>query len=140
MENRRKRWYDLFGLLPRNLGRLLLWLGLIPIAFIIVLLVYAWRADQYELDEVLAPLENCAAYDRNGQWIGTLTDHDRVYVARNELPDNLVNASLPGRTKPFRSRRNRVFLHHPLHLPEPDHAVLCAGGFHHHDAAGAELL
>ena len=56
MENRRKRWYDLFGLLPRNLGRLLLWLGLIPIAFIIVLLVYAWRADQYELDEVLAPL------------------------------------------------------------------------------------
>lgn len=47
---------------------------------------------QYELDEVLAPLENCAAYDRNGQWIGTLTDHDRVYVARNELPVNLVNA------------------------------------------------
>ena len=77
MENRRKRWYDLFGLLPRNLGRLLLWFSLIPIAFIIVLLVYAWRADQYELDEVLAPLENCAAYDRNGQWIGTLTDHDR---------------------------------------------------------------
>ena len=67
MENRRKRWYDLFGLLPRNLGRLLLWFSLIPIAFIIVLLVYAWRADQYELDEVLAPLENCAAYDRNGQ-------------------------------------------------------------------------
>lgn len=52
MENRRKRWYDLFGLLPRNLGRLLLWFSLIPIAFIIVLLVYAWRADQYELDEV----------------------------------------------------------------------------------------
>ena len=37
MENRRKRWYDLFGLLPRNLGRLLLWFSLIPIAFIIVL-------------------------------------------------------------------------------------------------------
>ncbi len=104
MENRRKRWYDLFGLLPRNLGRLLLWLGLIPIAFIIVLLVYAWRADQYELDEVLAPLENCAAYDRNGQWIGTLTDHDRVYVARNELPDNLVNA--------FIAREDEAFFDH----------------------------
>ena len=104
MENRRKRWYDLFGLLPRNLGRLLLWFSLIPIAFIIVLLVYAWRADQYELDEVLAPLENCAAYDRNGQWIGTLTDHDRVYVARNELPDNLVNA--------FVAREDEDFFEH----------------------------
>lgn len=83
------------------LGRLLLWLGLIPIAFIIVLLVYAWRADQYELDEVLAPLENCAAYDRNGQWIGTLTDHDRVYVARNELPDNLVNAFIAREDEAF---------------------------------------
>ena len=31
MENRRKRWYDLFGLLPRNLGRLLLWLG--PVSY-----------------------------------------------------------------------------------------------------------
>ena len=101
MENRRKRWYDLFGLLPRNLGRLLLWFSLIPIAFIIVLLVYAWRADQYELDEVLAPLENCAAYDRNGQWIGTLTDHDRVYVARNELPDNLVNAFIAREDEDF---------------------------------------
>lgn len=101
MENRRKRWYDLFGLLPRNLGRLLLWFSLIPIAFIIVLLVYAWRANQYELDEVLAPLENCAAYDRNGQWIGTLTDHDRVYVARNELPDNLVNAFIAREDEDF---------------------------------------
>ena len=101
MENRRKRWYDLFGLLPRNLGRLLLWFSLIPIAFIIVLLVYAWRADQYELDEVLAPLENCAAYDRNGQWIGTLTDHDRVYVARNELPYNLVNAFIAREDEDF---------------------------------------
>ena len=47
MENRRKRWYDLFGLLPRNLGRLLLWFSLIPIAFINVLLVNAWSSDQY---------------------------------------------------------------------------------------------
>lgn len=104
MENRRKRWYDLFGLLPRNLSRILLWLGLIPLAFVVILIVYAWRADQYDLDEVLAPLENCAAYDRNGQWIGTLTDHDRVYVARNELPDNLVNA--------FIAREDEDFFNH----------------------------
>lgn len=101
MENRRKRWYDLFGLLPRNLGRVLLWLSIIPISFIIILIIYAWRADQYNLDEVLAPLENCAAYDRNGQWIGTLTDHDRVYVARHELPDNLVNAFIAREDEAF---------------------------------------
>ena len=53
MENRRKRWYDLFGLLPRNLGRVLLWLSIIPISFIVILIIYAWRADQYNLDEVL---------------------------------------------------------------------------------------
>ena len=141
MENRRKRWYDLFGLLPRNLGRLLLWFSLIPIAFIIVLLVYAWRADQYELDEVLAPLENCAAYDRNGQWIGTLTDHDRVYVARNELPDNLVNAFIAREDEDFfRTWRHCVLFHYPLHLPESDYVVLCPGCFHDYDAAGAELL
>ena len=104
MENRRKRWYDLFGLLPRNLGRVLLWLSIIPISFIVILIIYAWRADQYNLDEVLAPLENCAAYDRNGQWIGTLTDHDRVYVARHELPDNLVNA--------FIAREDEAFFDH----------------------------
>lgn len=104
MENRRKRWYDLFGLLPRNLGRVLLWLGLIPLAFVVILIIYAWRADQYSLEEVQAPLENCAAYDRNGQWIGTLTDHDRVYVARNELPDNLVNA--------FIAREDEAFFDH----------------------------
>lgn len=104
MENRRKRWYDLFGLLPRNLGRILLWLGVIPIAFVIMLVIYAWRADQYNLDDVLAPLENCAAYDRNGQWLGTLTDHDRVYVARSELPDNLVNA--------FIAREDEAFFDH----------------------------
>lgn len=104
MENRRKRWYDLFGLLPRNLGRILLWLSIVPISFVVILIIYAWRADQYELDEVLAPLENCAAYDRNGQWIGTLTDHDRVYVARNELPDNLVNA--------FIAREDEAFFDH----------------------------
>lgn len=104
MENRRKRWYDLFGLLPRNLGRVLLWLSIIPISFIVILIIYAWRADQYNLDEVLAPLKNCAAYDRNGQWIGTLTDHDRVYVARHELPDNLVNA--------FIAREDEAFFDH----------------------------
>lgn len=104
MENRRKRWYDLFGLLPRNLSRILLWLGIIPLSFVVILIIYAWRADQYNLDEVLAPLENCAAYDRSGQWIGTLTDHDRVYVARNELPDNLVNA--------FIAREDEDFFNH----------------------------
>lgn len=55
MENRRKRWYDLFGLLPHNLGRVLLWLSIIPISFIVILIIYAWRADQYNLDEVLVP-------------------------------------------------------------------------------------
>lgn len=100
----------LFGLLPRNLGRVLLWLSIIPISFIVILIIYAWRADQYNLDEVLAPLENCAAYDRNGQWIGTLTDHDRVYVARHELPDNLVNAFIAREDEAF-STTAALFTH-----------------------------
>ncbi len=33
-----------------------------------------------------------------------LTDHDRVYVARNELPDNLVNA--------FIAREDEAFFDH----------------------------
>lgn len=104
MENRRKRWYDLFGLLPRNLRRIALWLSVIPITFIIILIVYAWRADQYDLEEILDPLENCSAYDRNGAWMGTLTDHDRVYVSRNELPDHLVHA--------FIAREDEAFFDH----------------------------
>lgn len=109
MENRHKRWYDLFGLLPRNLRRIALWLGIIPVAFIAMLVVYAWRADQYELDEVLAPLENCAAYDRKGQWIGTLTENERVYVGRNELPDSLVNAFIAREDEDFFSHGGIVY-------------------------------
>lgn len=101
MENRHKRWYDLFGLLPRNLGRILLCLGVIPIAFIMTLLIYVWRADQYNLDDVVAPLENCAAYDRNCLLIGTLTDNERVYVSRQELPENLVNAFIAREDEDF---------------------------------------
>ncbi len=103
-ENRHKRWYDLFGLLPSRLGRLLMWLSIIPITFIIILLVYAWRADQYDLNEILAPLENCVVYDAQGRLIGTLTDNERVYAGRQQLPNDLVNA--------FVAREDEEFFDH----------------------------
>ncbi len=91
-------------MLPRRLSRILLWLSIIPFTFIIILLVYAWRADQYDLNEILAPLENCAVYDAKGRWIGTLTDNDRVYAGRAQLSDNLVNA--------FVAREDEEFFEH----------------------------
>lgn len=92
MDNRRRRWYDLFGFIPNNLGKILRWLSIIPIAFIIILMFYAWRADQYDLEEVMAPLNDSSVYDCNGRWMGTLTEHDRVYAARESFSQDLVNA------------------------------------------------
>ncbi len=69
-----------------------MWLSIIPIAFIIVLLIYAWRADQYDLSDVMAPLENSVVYDCKSRLIGTLTDDARINVTRADLPQDLVNA------------------------------------------------
>ncbi len=69
-----------------------MWLSIIPIAFIMVLLIYAWRADQYDLADVMAPLENSVVYDCKSRLIGTLTDEARINVTRAELPQDLVNA------------------------------------------------
>lgn len=91
-DNRRKRWYDFLGLVPRRVVKWLVILSIFPLTVAVVLGVYAWRASTYDVGQVLAPLENSVVYDSNGALIGTLSEQARVNVIRKDLPDNLVNA------------------------------------------------
>lgn len=100
-DNRRKKWYDLLGLVPGRVVRWVLILSIIPLMFAVVLGIYAWRASNYDLDHVLTPLANSAVYDADGLLIGTLAGEARVNVTRNELPKNLVNAFIAREDEDF---------------------------------------
>jgi membrane peptidoglycan carboxypeptidase len=88
-ENRRRRWYDWVGLAPSRLIRILLILGIFPLIGATILLIYTWRASQFDLDEMSALPESCVAYDVKGKVIGPLTSESRINVSRKDLPDNL---------------------------------------------------
>ncbi len=90
--NRKKRWYDWLGFFPARIVRLLLLLGLIPLTVAVVLGIYAYRANSFNLDDITTQLANCLAYDCNGKLIGPLSTEARISVTRAELPDYLVHA------------------------------------------------
>ena len=110
MENRKKKWYDLLGLIPKNLTRLLLIISIFPVILAIILIVYAWRANQFDMAEVVAPLQNSAAYDRKGEFLGILSDAERVYVGWDDIPKDLVNAFVAREDEEFFNHDGIVYL------------------------------
>jgi membrane peptidoglycan carboxypeptidase len=99
--NRKKRWYDWLGFFPARVVRLLLFLGLIPLGIAIILGVYAYRANSFDLDEITTRLENCLAYDSQGKLIGPLSTEARVNVSREDLPECLVHAFIAREDEDF---------------------------------------
>ncbi|MEG0426551.1 MAG: transglycosylase domain-containing protein [Akkermansia sp.] len=108
--NRKKRWYDWLGLVPTRVIRILLILSVIPISIAVILGIYAWRANDFDLDEVVAPLDNCIAYDCKGRLIGPMSEEARLNVKRGDLPDNLVRAFIAREDEEFYNHRGIVYL------------------------------
>ena len=102
--NRKKRWYDWLGLVPSRIIRILLVLSVFPLCLAIFLGIYAYRANQFNLDEIAQRPDNCLAYDIHGKLIGSLSSEARLHVTRDQLPENLVNA--------FIAREDEDFFNH----------------------------
>ncbi|MCD7798964.1 MAG: transglycosylase domain-containing protein [Akkermansiaceae bacterium] len=104
--NRRKRWFDVFGISP---GRILFLLGLLACLLALlfgVFLWYSWRASTYDIDLVAAPLPGCTVYDSSspGLRVAELTGKGRRDVAWSELPEDLIHA--------FVAREDERFFEH----------------------------
>ena len=108
--NRKKRWYDWLGLVPGRVIRILLILSIIPISIACILGSYAWRANQFDIKAVVAPLDNCVAYDQAGNMIGPISEEARVSVSRSDLPDNLVKAFIAREDEDFYDHSGIVYL------------------------------
>lgn len=104
--NRRKRWFDVFGIAP---GKVLFLLGLLSSLIALcfgVFLWYSWRASTYDIDLVAAPVSGCAVYDSSvpPQRVAELAESGRRDVVWDELPQNLINA--------FVAREDEQFFEH----------------------------
>lgn len=108
--NRKKRWYDWFGLVPSRVVRILLILSIFPISIACILGSYAWRASLFDIKTVVAPLDNCVAYDQEGNVIGPISDEARVSISRSDLPDNLVKAFIAREDEDFYDHGGIVYL------------------------------
>lgn len=108
--NRKKRWYDWIGLMPSRVVRILLVLSIIPVTIAFILGSYAWRASQFDLQAVVAPLDNCVAYDQEGNMIGPISDESRVSITRADMPDNLVKAFIAREDEDFYDHGGIVYL------------------------------
>lgn len=109
MINRKKRWYDIFGLGPRGVMKALCILSIIPIAIAIAMISYAWRASEYDISRISAPLESCAAYDVDGKMIGSLDGEGRSSITRSELPKHLVQAFIAREDEDFYEHHGVVY-------------------------------
>lgn len=108
-DNRRKRWYDFLGLVPARAVKWLVVLCLFPLAAAVVLGVYAWRASNYDIDEVLAPLQNSLVLDSKGVLIGALSDESRVNVSYGDLPEKLIQAFVAREDEDFFNHKGIVY-------------------------------
>lgn len=102
--NRRKRWYRLLTIGQKKLIVLGSLLGLLVIAISSVLGVYAYRAHQYNLDRVSSGLGVSMLYDAANRPIASISDEDKRFISRDELPKHLVNA--------FVAREDESFFDH----------------------------
>lgn len=102
--NRRKRWYDVFSSVPHWIKYALIPLGILLVLFFAVVIVFSWRASQYDLAHVLDAPMNSAIYDAEGRCISALDDNERVNIALADAPQYLVDA--------FIAREDERFMEH----------------------------
>lgn len=102
--NRRKRWFDVLGIVPRRIMFLLIVLACCLAACFSVFVWYTWRASQYDISLVAAPLEGSCIYDASGRQVASLTEGGRENVVWEALPKNLINA--------FVAREDEHFFEH----------------------------
>lgn len=107
--NRRKRWFDVLGIVPRRVMFLLLVLACGLAACFGVFVWYTWRASQFDIDLVATPLEGNSIYDSSGNQIASLTEGGRCNVTWEELPKNLVNAFVAREDEHFFDHNGVVF-------------------------------
>ncbi len=107
--NRRKRWFDVLGIVPRRVMFLLLVLACGLAACFGVFVWYTWRASQFDIELVATPLEGSSIYDSSGRQIASLTEGGRRNVTWEELPKNLVNAFVAREDEHFFDHNGVVF-------------------------------
>ncbi len=109
--NRRKRWFDVFGIAT---GKVLFLLGVLSALLALcfgVFLWYSWRASTYDIDLVVAPLSGCAVYDSSVPplRVAELTESGRRDVVWEELPQDLINAFVAREDEQFFEHSGVVF-------------------------------
>lgn len=102
--NRRKRWFDVLGIVPQRVMFLLIVLACCLAACFSVFVWYTWRASQYDIGLVVAPLEGSSVYDASGRQVASLTEGGRENVVWEAIPKNLVDA--------FVAREDEHFFEH----------------------------
>lgn len=107
--NRRKRWFDVLGIVPRRVMFLLLVLASGLAACFCVFVWYTWRASQFDLDLVATPLQGSSIYDSSGNQIASLSEGGRRNVTWEELPKNLVDAFVAREDEHFFEHNGVVF-------------------------------
>ena len=102
--NRRKHWYRVLTIGQKKLIIIASVLGVLLLAFLVVLGVYGYRASQYDLDRVSAGLNTSMLYDATNRPVAPISDEESRFVSREELPEHLVNA--------FVAREDESFFEH----------------------------
>ncbi len=103
-ENRRKRWYSLLTIGQKKLlvlAGILVFLLLTGVGFVAF---YTFRAQEFDINRVVAGTGESLLYDADNRAIGTLSALGNTYARWDDLPENLINA--------FVAREDEKFFEH----------------------------
>lgn len=102
--NRRKHWYRLLTIGQKKLLFLFGSIVILAAAFLSVLVVYTWRAMQYDMALVTSGSGVSMLYDSQNKPVSSLAGNEGEYVPWEQYPRNLVNA--------FVAREDENFFEH----------------------------
>lgn len=102
--NRRKSWFRLLSIGQKKLMLVLSILAVLATAGISVLGVYAYRAMQFDLSRLNTGMRASTLFDSSNRQIASLTEDADLFVTREHLPQNLINA--------FVAREDERFFEH----------------------------
>ncbi len=91
-ENKRKRWYRVLTIGQKKLLALGILVGVSVLAFLGIVVVYSWRAMQYDMQQVQQTTGTSMLYDAANRPIASLSGTEARPLLWQELPQNLINA------------------------------------------------
>lgn len=108
-ENRRKHWYSLFLIGHKKLCAMGVVLLLLILGTLTVLVIYSYRASQYDLSRVVMGSGESALYDRDNQLISPLSASSLQPVSWEDLPQQLIDAFVAREDESFFEHKGIVY-------------------------------